>query len=409
MKIIASLIKKDIKRRIKSPFAIIIMLLIPIIMTAILGSVFSSKDKALPKIKILINDIDKNIASKFLIQSFDAPKMKEMFQITIVNEEQGKKMISKGKASALLIIPKNFTENILNTKKTNLILIKNPSEQFLPQIVEEFMNTFSIIISGFVQIFSDELSIVKNLFNTSIEKISIKNISPFFEKTKIKIIKLKNYISPPLINLKQEIEQKGKKVSATDIFSAMLPAISIMFVLFIIEIFLRDILTEKDNGTLLRIMFSPTSSSQYIISKIASGCIMGTLVLLIIILIGMTIFGIIWGNFLYLLLFIIVVSFWISAFFAMLNSFFKNKNQAGAIASPVILIFAAVGGSMIPYNMLPKSIHTVSLISINFWFIKGIENINKGKFPAIHFIVLIISGLMLFALSLKLLKKRITS
>jgi ABC-2 type transport system permease protein len=189
----------------------------------------------------------------------------------------------------------------------------------------------------------------------------------------------------------------------------MLPAMSIMFVLFIIEIFLRDILTEKDNGTLLRIMFSSITSSQYIISKIASGCIMGTLVLLIIILIGMTIFGIIWGNFLYLLLFIIVVSFWISAFFAMLNSFFKNKNQAGAIASPVILIFAAVGGSMIPYNMLPKSIHTVSLISINFWFIKGIENINKGEFPAIHFIVLIISGLVLFALSLQLLKKRITS
>ena len=60
-------------------------------MTAIFGSVFSSKDKTLPKIKILINDIDKNIASKFLIQSFDNPKMKEMFQIAIVNEKQGKK------------------------------------------------------------------------------------------------------------------------------------------------------------------------------------------------------------------------------------------------------------------------------------------------------------------------------
>ncbi len=412
MKRILLIFKKDLKKRAKSPYAVLILLFIPFVMTSILGLVFSPSgdENTFPKIKVLVVDKDKNIASKFLIQAFENPQMKDMFRISIVDETEGKKQISKGKASALLIIPENFSDNILKNKKSEFQLIKNPSERFLPVIVEEFMNTFAVIVSGFVQVFAEEIQGIRLLTEMQFKDISIAEITPFLEKSKQKIITLQDYLDPPLIKLKEEMKEKEKKEQKQpgfNIFAFVLPAISIMFLLFIIEIFLRDILTEREKGTLQRILFSSIRPVEYILAKILSGWLMGIMAYLIIVAAGILIFDISWGNYLYLFGFIAVTCFWIAGFFALLNSFFKNRNQAGAIIAPIVIIFSAFGGSMVQVSQMPEAFQTVSRFTLNYWFITGVEKITKGNFPALPFLIISVTGTVLFILSIIFLKKKI--
>jgi len=412
LKRILLIFKKDLKKRAKSPYAVLILLFIPFVMTSILGLVFSPSDEenALPKIKVLIVDKDKNIASKFVIQAFENPQMKDMFRITMVDEKEGKKQISKGKTSALLIIPENFSDNILKNKKSEFQLIKNPSEQFLPMIVEEFMNTFAVVVSGFVQVFAEEIQGIRMLTEMQFKDIPITAITPFLEKSKQKIIALQDYLDPLLIKLKEEMKEKEKKEQKQpgfNIFAFVLPAISVMFLLFIIEIFLRDIIIEREKGTLQRILFSSIRPMEYILAKILSGWLMGIMAYLVIVVAGKVIFNISWGNYLYLFIFLTVTCFWIAGFFALLNSFLKNRNQAGAITAPIVIVFSAFGGSMVQVNQMPEAFQTVSRFTLNYWFIEGVGKITKGSFPTLPFLIISVSGTVLVILSIIFLKKKI--
>lgn len=396
------------KRRIKSPYAVLVMLLIPIFMTGILGVIFSPSENKLPKIKVLVVDKDKNIASKFLLGVFDSKDLKEMFQVTVVDETEGKKLISKGKASALIVIPEKFTHRLIKAEKSEFLVIKNPSEQFLPNVVEEFMATFAVIISGFVQVFEPELKTIDAFLNVPLEQLSIAAMTPFMEQSKTKIITLRNYLSPLLIQLKEEVTGKKKKEPGLNMFSVVLPGMSIMFLLFIIEIFLRDILTEREEGKFQRMMFSPMRTMEFVFARIASGWVMGIFVYLVTVLLGILLFNIAWGNYLYLFIFTTVTCFWIAAFFALLDSFFKNRNQAGVFTAPIIMVFSVFGGSILPVNQMPEAVRWVSEITLNHWFIKGVGQIRSGSFPLIPFGIILLSGLILFLLASQFLKKRIT-
>jgi len=403
--------KNDVKRRLKSPLSILVLMVIPLIMTAIIGAVFNpgSNQSQLPKIKVLMVDKDKNIGSKFFLGGFSSPQLEDMFEINRVGEVKGRELISKGKASALIIIPENFTERLLKVENSQFLVIKNPSEQFLPNIVEEFMNTYAVIISGLVQAFEPEIKAIDNMLDLKMEDISIQAMVPYLEIGKKKIENLAKYLDPLLIKLKTEVTGKEdqEQKQGFNIFSFILPGMSVMFLFFIIEIFLRDILSEREDGKLQRMMFSPLRSNELILARIFSGWIMGIIVLVLIVAAGSLFFSISWGNYGVLFLLSAVTCFWIAAFFALLDSFFKNRNQAGSFTAPIILAFSAFGGSILPVNQLPSSINWIAKFTLNHWFIQGSWQIKEGGFPAFSIGLIFVTAIILFISASISLNKRI--
>ena len=412
MRRILLIFKNDVKRRLKSPLTILVLMGIPLVMTGIIGAVFGpgSDQTQLPKIKVLVVDNDKNIGSKLFMGAFTSPQLKDMFEITLVDEAKGTKLISRGKASALIIIPEKFTDHLIKAEKSQFTVIKNPSEQFLPSVVEEFMNTYAVIISGLVQAFEPEIKAIEKLLDRKMEDVSVQAMVPFLEIGKKKIESLVKYLDPLLIQLKTEVTGKEEKETkpGINVFSFVLPGMAVMFLFFIIEIFLRDMLSEREDGKLKRMMFSPLRTMEVILARIFSGWIMGIGVLLLIVVAGVVLFKISWGNFGSLLLLAAVTCFWIAAFFALLDSFFKNRNQAGAFTAPIILVFSAFGGSILPVDQLPAGVGWVAKFTLNHWFIQGSSQIKDGVFPALSIGLILLTSIILFIAAAVSLKKRIT-
>jgi ABC-type polysaccharide/polyol phosphate export permease len=413
------IIKNDIKRRLRAPLATVLFLVIPFAMTALIGMIFDpgagGETKLLP-IKVLLVDNDKNIASQFLVGAFDQPQMKDMFQVTTVSEADGEKLMKKGKASAMLIIPAHFSENLADQKPSRLEVVRNPAEEFLPTVVEEFANTMAIGFSGLAQVFADELKIIKMVGNSSLEKISITELTPFLEMSRLKFMALKKYLSPLLVGLKTSTIAKSPKgtdaavqPAGFNIFAYILPGMLIMFLLFIIEAFMREIQNERADGKIRRMMFSPLTTRELILARIFSGWLLGLLICSLAMAMGALIFRIDWGNYLWLFLLVAVACFWCAAFFGMLNAFFKNKNQAGAFASPIILVSAAFGGSMLPLEQIPQGMRWLAKFTVNNWFITGCRQIVAGDMPLASLLVLLISGLLFGAVAMVALQRRLTT
>lgn len=401
----------DLKRRIKAPTGVLVLLFIPFAMTALMGMIFapSGDGSQMVKVKVLVVDKDKNIASRIFLGALDSPQLQEMFETSVVDEKVGNQRMGAGKATAMIVIPEGFTDAILNVRQTELKVVKNPSQQFLPAMVEDFMGLFATIVSGVVQVFEGELKGINRLTKMPIRDISVTDLTPYLEGVKNKISDLSSYLNPIMLQLKSETVGKKEKKERFDIFAFVLPAISIMFILFIIEIFMREILTEREDGKLRRIMFSPIHAMEFILGRIVSGWLMGIMVYLILVIMGTMVFSISWGNLWYLFIFVAVSCFWIASFFALLNSFFKNKNQAGAITSPIIIAFSAFGGSIIQVDQLPQGMGFVANFTFNHWFITGTRAINSGRFPWMPFIIILVSGFILFSVAVVTLNRRIAT
>ncbi len=409
------IIKNDIKRRLKAPLATLLFLIIPFAMTALIGLIFdpgAGGETKLPPIKVLLVDRDQNIASKFFIGAFDQKQLKDMFQATTVSESEGEKLMKNGKASAMIIIPERFSLDLADQKPVQLVVVKNPSEEFLPAVVEEFANTMAVGFSALAQIFTDELKIIKLVGNTSLEKISFAELTPFLEMSRIKIMALKKYLSPLRIGLKTSIMAKpgqDSKAKGFNIFAYILPGMLIMFLLFIVEASMREIQNERADGKIRRMMFSPLTTRELMLARIFSGWLLGLLVCSLAMAMGALVFGIDWGNYFWLFILVAVTCFWSAAFFGMLNAFFKNKNQAGAFASPIILVSAAFGGSMLPLEQIPSGMRWLASFTVNHWFITGCREIVAGAIPLASYSVLLVSGLLFGLVAVVALQRRLTT
>ncbi len=401
----------DVRRHLKSPLAIVIFIAIPMVMTALIGIIFAPGDEenTLPPIQVVLVDHDKGLASKLLLGAFDADQMKKMFEVTVSDEAEGRKRMKKGRASAMVVIPERFTLDLLDAKTTTLTVVKNPAEQFLPDVVEELVNTVAVMLSGVVQAFAEEAKGIRAMLDAPVDAIPWEALGPQLGQAQKKMVAAEKYLNPLLLGIKaEEIKAAGAKTrfTQTDLFSIMLPGMAIMFLLFIVQTLMRDIISEREDGKLRRLMTTPLRPLELVGARLAGGWVMGMAVLLVMVALGTLIFQAYWGNFGVFLLLGAAASFWTAAFFGFFSALVKNRNQAGALGAPVILAFSLFGGSMMNPEAMPKAFRAVGILTPNRWFIDGAKLVRDGRFPLLPLAVLVVSGLVLAALAVPALRRK---
>ena len=411
MRRLVLVLANDVRRHLKAPMAILIYMVIPLAMTGLIGVIFAPRNEGaeLPPISVLLVDQDKGLASKLLLSSFDVDQMKKMFQVTVTDEADGRKRMEKGKASAMVVIPKGFTLDLLDAKPVTLLVVKNPAEQFLPDVVEEFMNTMAVMLSGVVQAFAEQVKGIRAMLDLKVDSFPWETLAPEFGKAQKKIVAAKSYLDPLLLRLKgEETKAAGAKTTFTqqDLFSIILPGMAVMFLLFIVQSLMRDIISEREDGKLRRMMTTPLRPLELIGARLLGGWAMGVVILLVMVAAGALIFRAKWGPLGYFLLLGAVASFWTAAFFALLHALVRNRNQAGALGAPIILAFSMFGGSMMNPEVMPKAFRAVGILTPNRWFIDGAALVRDGRFPLLSLAVLLASGVILLALAVPALRRR---
>ena len=379
MRNILHLVRKDFKRKWKNPAVILGFLLIPFVFTLIFGMVFGSGgEDTLPQVKILAADNDQSIVSSFMLGALTQGELDELIDLEEVEEEEGRKLLDRGKASALLIIPKSFGENLWEGKPTEIVLIKNPAEQFLPQIAVEILDTLTLGLSSLRQVFAGELDTIREW--TELDEFSDEMLSALSLQFRDRIEGMSKYLIPPVISLKQiTLSEEKEEVSELSIQAYILPAIAVMFLLFICNAVFEDILTENESGTLMRLRVSPINLREYIWSKIITSTLIGILCTTALILLGQIIFSINWGDPVAVALLVLCLNILIAGFISFLFSFVRTERQAGALLTTVILLMSMLGGSMVPVENYPPVILKFSKLTLNYWGITSFKNIMRGE------------------------------
>lgn len=406
------LVVKDFRKKWKNPVVIIGFLFMPILFTLIFGAVFGgSGETKLPRIQVLSVDLDKSFVSQLVLSAMTQGELKEMIQLEPQDsEEKARRQLEQGKASALLIIPKNFGTDVWEGRKAELILFKNPSEQFLPQIVEEITDTTTLLFSALLSVFSDELGIVRRFSGKM--ALTDQTVSMISIQIKTRIDSVSKYVLPPVIGLKQTtLEKEDRAISETlTVQGYILPAIAVMFLLFIVNIVFEDLLRERDSGTLLRMTASPMTIREFIWSKMVTAALLGMFCTLFLIGLGALIFNIKWGPPISVFFTVICLNILIAGFISMFYAFIRTERQAGAVISSVIIVMSLLGGSMLPVEQFPASVQILSKFTVNHWGLQAFLKSQSGE-PLQSILPILggmtLAGVLLSLISAQLLQKNL--
>lgn len=266
------LIQKDLLRVLRNPGSLLINLALPLSITALIGFAFGSSDEpgGMGKIKIAVVDEDESLFSQILSGAFNQGDAKEYLQVEWLAHEAAMKRIRDNKVSAVVVIPKNFSEYYLTAQEIPpLRVVKNPAQSFFPAIVEELLQVAVEGLNGLHRNFQSELNAWVNIVENEGLPDMI-GVSKIMLDLGVKFKRAEEYLFPPLITYGTATKESNEEnAGGFNLFGYLLPGLVSMFLFFTADNCVRDLYREDSNKTLSRYRTLHAGMLRFVLSKVA--------------------------------------------------------------------------------------------------------------------------------------------
>lgn len=159
----------------------------------------------------------------------------------------------------------------------------------------------------------------------------------------------------------------------------LLPGMMYFWVLFIGQSAMQEVLQDKENHILSRILASPVTLSQFLFAKMLRCFLLCSFALVLLLLLTWLIFGIHWGNPLLLLIVVAASAFSMTGLLSLVYSAARTKEQANGLSSVLLLTVGMLGGSMFPYENLPSIMRWMGQMTPNRWCVLAIHQVVNAR------------------------------
>ncbi len=201
----------------------------------------------------------------------------------------------------------------------------------------------------------------------------------------------------------------GGEAVGFDPLAYMAPGMALMFLMFTATNGGRTLLTERAQGTLPRLLISPTTSTQVLGGKTTGIYLTGVAQMLILITASALLFQLRWGAPFAVLVLILAAVAGAVGWGMLITALAKTPGQVSTIGSAVTLIFGILGGSFTNTGNLPEWFQTLGKITPNAWGLEGFTILALGGGLAdilVPVAALLIMGATLFTAAVLLLNRR---
>jgi len=404
---------KDLKLMFRDRAALTFMLLAPFLLTIGMGFVtgrFSGGSSGLSDIPVIIVNLDNAQLGNALTDLFSSEDLAALMEPTAASDpEAARQSIDDDQASAAVIIPKGFTQSIIPAGET---MFDPNTVQAKPLKIEVYTNPSRPTSAGVIKAIVDEFvsrveegrtsgmtSIVQlmssGLLDPQNAESEASNLFQNVDETETTAIKLKKNAT-------------GANAVEFDLLAYFAPGMALMFLMYTVSYGGRSILAERSQGTLPRLMISPTHTAQVLGGKVLGIFFMGVAQVGILILASSVFFQVKWGDALGVAVLILVAVFGASGWGMLITAFARTPAQVGSTGSAVMLIFGILGGSFINLDQMPSFLKTISKITPNAWGLDGFTTLALGgtlKNLGEPITALFIMGAVLFGIAVVLFSR----
>ncbi|HLN61939.1 MAG TPA: ABC transporter permease [Symbiobacteriaceae bacterium] len=329
--------------------ALIMLLLMPMVLIGILGSALAGMmgDGKIEPFPVIVVNQDTGVTAPATINLgkllatdvLESDQVKELLQVTNSTDLAGaRQQVADGKTVAVIHVPATFTADVLAGKPATVNVLTDPGKPTQAGIVEQIVRSFTEEVTT----------------GTLSARVLGPQQSQAIDRAKL----------PQLVN----VPSGAKSVSAMQYYSV---AMALMFLLMTAFNRAKQILQDREEGTLSRILLSPTGRWTIIAGQML-GSVVVTLTQFLLLMAGTALlYRVDWGNWGTTLLLAFCYSLAAAGIGMMAAGVLKDPRAADSGMGVVSNIFAALSGGMFPLYIFPESLKLVAKFTPNYWALQG--------------------------------------
>jgi len=334
-----------------------------------LGGLFS-KGPELSKIDVaVVNYDDGKVSEDFIEEILKGDELSKLLNVKEMDKKRAIHLVRIGDISSVIIIPPDFTSQIMKNKSTEMKVYGDPGQEIRASIVRSITNAYTNKVSSvMVGVRTGWESLTKLGKKTNLTEI-VRYI-PFM------INEMIEKDVEDLVKIEEENTSQKESLSSMQYYAA---GMSTMFVLFSAMFGADSILKERDDKTLARLLSSPMKKHSVLGGKLLGIFITGILQFTAYITATKLIFNVNWGrSIIGLVLLPISTVLATTGMTIFIASIAKTRNAIGGISQIFIQSMSALGGSMFPTSLLPPWLRFFSNFTINKWSMDGLLSLMSG-------------------------------
>ncbi|MCW3096115.1 MAG: family transporter protein [Chthonomonadaceae bacterium] len=394
-----SIARKDLRVLFRDRSALIFIFGLPIIMTSIFGVIFGrqgGKEEIRVPLKILVANLDKGPHGAELIASM------QKLGMTPDPEPKGaaevEKRVKSGDRPFGLTIPANFSAGLEAAVKELAANNPNASQVKLTLWVDPAQTQLEGLAQGTV------LAASQRVYAPILRTEALARVPAGYRQFAEQNM-AKGNLKPPIdlnvTSMPTETEP-AVKPSPGD---TLIPGFAVYFVFFMANGVASTLLTERQEGTLRRMLTTPVSRSQVLVGKLLARGVMGMIQTAILFLVGHF-----WLNLhldsspIGILVTALATIFCATGLGLLIATMGKTMEQIQGMTTMVLLLMGLLSGTLVPRQLLPESMQKLSLITPHAWALNAYQDMILRHKPLLATLpnigVVLLFGVVFFGLAL---------
>lgn len=399
---------KDLIQAFRSRIAIMFMFVVPMLVTGLFYLIFGNiaggdEGFTLPQTAVIVVNLDEGQLSgigsmgRFLTGMLGSDDLSELVNLSTMTDPAAARLaVDNQEAGVALIIPPDFTDVIIAGEETAEIeLYRDPTLTLGPAVV-----------AGIVHQFVDGMSAANISVGVTMEQLMAADV-PFSEELVQEVVNKATAVPPPQQDGQLTVLQAPPGQEETNELAQMiafvLGGMMVFFTFFTGGNGLMSILVEEENGTLQRLFITPTRHMTIFSGKFISALLMLTVQVAVLMLFGLLVFDIQWGEPLPVALAVAGLVLIAATCGLFLVSLIQSTRQAGIVFGGLLTLTGMIGLSTVFTAGAPNTpavMETMTLLVPQGWAIRtfrqAMDGVALNDILFTFFIILLWSAVFFF-------------
>lgn len=360
---IATLAWLNLQQVLKDRAGLFTLIALPVMLTMLFGTVMGGGER---KSNVAVADLDRTEMSAELVGAFDT----DVYTIHRVDAQTAQAMASSGEVLAGVVIPEGFSDDVLEGVDTTVTVYKDPRSTNVIAAMQ--------VLTGRVE------RIAANAVMAQTIQDAFRQASGAGGAYTAANADLYRYADDmwqpaPPVSVKAVAVTRTKVRASTEQamgFSQYSLGFTLMFMLFMAMGSAGGFLEEREQGTLARLLTTPTSKTELILGKVAGIYATVAFQALVMIGFGVAVFRVPWGDD-PLGVVMIIASFALAAtgLGVMISALVRTRGQVSALTAVGATAMSMLGGAYWPLDIVSPVMRTIALLTPVGWAMTGLTDV----------------------------------
>jgi ABC-2 type transport system permease protein len=340
---------KDLRQRLRDRSALLVAIVVPLVLASIFGLIFHNAIGGRVSFKFDLVDQDHGPAAQALASALGPLERDGL--LTLQRESTlaaGRSAADQNKVSATFVVPPGFSAAIGHGRPATLKVLGSVDSSIGAQVAQSIAQSYAdridtgrIVVAG-----AGGGQIGQGAFAALPTPISIADVST-----------------------------KSRQLDAGTFYAA---GMTVFFLFFTVQFGISSILEERRDGTLARMLVAPIHRSAVLAGKLLTSLVLGFVSMVVLALATHFLLSAHWGNILGVAILIAAGVLAATAVMTLVATLARTPDQAQAWQGMVALVLGMLGGAFFPVAQAGGLLATLSLVTPQAWFLRGIENMTGG-------------------------------